>query len=325
MTMLDEGFNNPLETALDSGVNSLARGQNITFTRYSKQVLPQDGYVFWVVNGPPITVKGSLHYGTEQVQDEDQTIGVNAVIFTAEQEVAEFNRLNPGTLWVADWQTPSGATIQIAFSKRGPFYAQAGLYHYSGFAVYPALAAQLINTVSALPPGPIVSNSLPIWLNLPNVLPGINSFAPNVPVYASYLVPENVQPPYIVAHIEPNETRAIGAFPIMQWTGVSPVNGFYDLPASQLMADRVKLTFYGLTAQQGMAWLSAIISYSAWTDAFGFMNSPAFRDEKREQSEITAIAMKKTMTIHASYYLNTADALARNLILSAGFSSITTE
>lgn len=307
MSLLTEPSGNGLQGALEQGLRGISYEQSLTFSLYLRQTVAQDGYVFWVATNNSVTIPGSLHYGTEQVQDEDQTIGVNSVIFTATQEISEFNAVNSGQLWVADWQTPSGSTIQIAFSRRGPIYQQAGLFHYSGFAVYPALASQFIASRLDLPVGPIVSNSLPIWL-------AQNSFAP---VYASFLVPENIVPPYIVAHIDPEFTTPLGAFPVYQWPGTSPSSNLYDLPSSQLMQDRVQLTLYGFTNQTAIQYLSSLMDYSLNTDDFGFCNSPAIRDEKRKQAEITAIAMKKSIEILASYYQGTADAVARRLILSA--------
>ncbi len=300
----------PLAAALEKGVNFLSSNQSITFAQYNKVVLSQDGYVFWVASGVTADFVGSLHYITDRKQDEDQTIAANRFIFTAEEEITQFNTVSPTTMWIGAW-TVDGSTIQIAFADRGSFYQQANQWHYSGYAVYPALSAQLVNSAADLPTGPIVSNSLPIWLSQ-------NTFAP---VYPSFLVPDNVVPPYIVAHIEPSLTEAIGAFPIYQWPGTTVPNSgaspLHNLPSSQLMTDTVKLTLYGLTNDQATAYLVSLIEYSYDSDAFGFQNSPAIQDEKRTQVEIAALAMKKTITIRASYYTSTSDAIARRLILSA--------
>ena len=306
----------PLAAALEAGVNTLSGNQSITFRQYARTVLADDGFVFWVATGQKADFKGSLHYITDRHQDEDQTLAANRFIFSALEEVTAFNTVSPSTMWIGSWAA-DGATVQIAFADRGSFYQQADLWHYSGYAVYPALASQLVNSAADLPVGPIVSNSLPIWLTQ-------NSVAP---VYPSFLVPDNIQPPYITAHIEPGETEALGAFPMLQLPGVlvpsSDPSPFYNFPSSQLMRDRVRLTLYGLNNAQAIRYLCELIDYSLATDAFGFCNSPAIRDEKRTQPEIAAIAMKKTIEIHASYYQGTADALARRYILSAGFTLTT--
>ncbi|MDE2104857.1 MAG: hypothetical protein KGL39_46905 [Patescibacteria group bacterium] len=320
MSLLTESALNGLPISLYAGVEQISEGQTLTFNRYTKATISQDGYVFWVAGGKTLSATGSLHYATSQEQSEDQTIGINAVLFTSEQQVTEFNAISDTTLWVADWQTPGGNTIQIAFSRQGPYFPQSQLWHYSGFAVYPALASQLVQSASDLPLGPIVSDSLPIWLALPTSLPTVAGFqAPTIPVYPSFLVPSNITPPYIVAHVE--ATQALGSFPILTWPGnPSPLTALQPMADSQLMADTVRLTFYGTNNQQARQWFNGLIQYSLNTDAFGFMSSPAFRDDKRTQSEISAIAMKKTLSFKASYYQQTADAFARRLILSASVS-----
>ena len=305
----------PLAASLEAGLASLSKNQSISFTQYTRVVLSEDGYVFWVASSTKADFNGSLHYITDRQQDEDQTLAMNRFIFTATEEITQLNTVSPSTMWIGTWIV-DGTSIQIAFSDRGSFYQQADLWHYSGYAVYPALASQLVATSADLPTEPIVSNSLPIWL-------AQNTFAP---VYPSFLVPDNVKPPYIVAHIEPGETEAIGSFPVLTWPGTTLLNSgaspLHNLPSSQLMRDTVRLTMYGLNNQQAIQFYVSLIEYSRNTDDFGFCNSPAIRDEKRTQVEITSIAMKKTLTIMASYYQSTADALARRLILSA---SITTQ
>lgn len=305
-----------LQAALDSGLEQISDNQTVTFQQYTKYTFSEDGYVFWVATGNVVPFAGSLHILDDRRQDEDQTMAANQIVFTAEQEVSQLNSVAPGTMWVGSWQVDD-TTLQVAFSSTGMNYQQAGLWHYRGFAVYPALASQLIDSAADLPVGPIVSNSLPIWLSQ-------NSMAP---VYASFLVPDNVVPPYIIAHIDPNNTIALQAFPLFDWSARTNPNGdpspLYELPSWQLMRDTVKLTFYGFTNQQAIQFYAALMDYSVNTDNFGFCNSPAIVDDKRTQVEIAALAMKKTMVIQASYYQGTADAIARRLILSAGFSSIT--
>lgn len=312
MGIVNETSQQGLAAALAAGVASISQNQTVVFTQYTKIVLSQDGYVFWVKSAVSQSFTGSLHYITHTEQAEDETIGINSVVFTATEEVTAFNSIDPQTMWIANFAVNGGGSILIAFSDRAAFYQQASLWHYRGFAVYPALQAQLVNSSADLPIEPIVSNSLPIWLSQ-------NSVAP---VYPSFLVPDNVVPPYIVAHIEPKDTVAIGSFPIYQWPGTpTPPTALQPMASSQLMQDRVQLTLYGLNNQQAIQYYVGLVEYSTSNDAnggtFGFMNSPSIQDEKRTQSEITAIAMKKTLTILASYYIGTADAIARRLILSA--------
>ncbi|KGC12896.1 hypothetical protein DM48_372 [Burkholderia gladioli] len=307
------GTQSQLASTLAAGVDQISQSQEITFTRYSQSVLASDGYVFWVNTGQTQTVKGSLHQVTDQQQNEDETIDINRIIFTALDPIDDFNTVAPTDLFIGEIDG-----IKFSFNARGSLYRQANLYHYVGNAVYPALASQLIDSAADLPAGPIVSNSLPIWLA---------QSTPQLPIYPSYLVPANVVPPYVVAHIEPDATEA-PSFPDYVWPGtVVPNSGgspLHNLPSSQLAKDRVRLTMYGLNNQQAIQFYASLIDYSLNTDNFGFGNSPAIKDAKRTQSELNVIAMKKTLDIDAWYFQTTSDAIARRLILEAGFSSITT-
>lgn len=165
MGIADEAVTSPgiLEAALEAGLNSISQNQSIPFVQYTKSTIPTDGYVFWVASGVTADFKGSLHYITDRRQEEDETVAMNRVIFTAQEEVTELNAVSPNTMWIGTWEV-DGTEIRIAFSDHGAFYEQAGLWHYGGYAVYPALASQLVQSASDLPVGPIVSNSLPIWL-----------------------------------------------------------------------------------------------------------------------------------------------------------------
>lgn len=315
MPSIAESLNSQSQLAdtLAAGVKTLSLDQQITFTQYSQNTIPTDGYVFYVNTGATTTIQGSLHYATDRRQNEDETIDIDRVIFTALEQIDVFNEAAPGDLFIGTFDG-----LQFSFSARGSFYKQANLYHYVGNAVYPALASQLVDSPSDLPAGPIVSNSLPIWL-------AQTTFeTTTIPVYASYLVPANVVPPYVTVHIEPSLTE-VPSFPIDVWPGnPSPLTALQPMPSTQLAKDRVRLTLYGFTSQQAIQYFHALIEYSLNTDNFGFGNSPAIRDEKRTQTELGVIAMKKTIEIDAWYFQSTADAIARRLILEAGFSSITT-
>lgn len=305
------GAQSQLADGLAAGVNTLSLNQTIVFTQYSQTVLPVDGYVFWINTGVTTSVQGSLHYSSDRQQNEDETIDINRVIFTALSQIDTFNTAAPNDLFIGTFEG-----IRFSFNARGSFYQQANLFHYLGNAVYPALASQLVDDPATIPVEPIVSNSLPIWLSQ-------NSFAP---VYPSFLVPANVVPPYITAHIEPEMTEA-PSFPIYGWPGTTESGSpapLHDLPSTQLAKDRVRLTLYGFNNQKAIQYLVSLIEYSLDSDAFGFGNSPVPKDQKRTQSELNVIAMKKTIDIDAWYFQGTSDAIARRLILSAGFSSITT-
>ena len=309
MGIANEVSLNPLEAALASGIESISQDQQVVFTQYTKYTMPQDGYVFWVATTNTATFTGSLHAIADRNQDDDQTIGLNRILFTSEKEITQFNVASPTTMWIGAF-----GLLKVVFAGRGSLYQQSGVWHYSGYAVYPALESQLVASSASLPVGPIVSNSLPIWLSL-------NTFAP---VYSSYLVPDNVLPPYIVAHIEPGDTEILQQYPIYQWPGTvgTGVDPLHSLPSVQLMRDKVRLTLYGFTNATAIQYYTSLLDYSLNTDNFGFCNAPSIRDEKRTQVEIAAIAMKKTIEIVASYYQGTADAIQRRLILSAAVAAV---
>jgi hypothetical protein len=129
---------------------------------------------------------------------------------------------------------------------------------------------------------------------------------PGIPIYPSFLVPANIAPPYGVVHIEPGRTVAMQAAPRLN----STVSHF------QLAMDHVRVTLYGYTNAQALDWADTVNQYSFDTDAFGVMNMPLMRDEKRQQQEISALAMKKTIEFDVSYYQTRINDLARQLILS---------
>ena len=318
MSLINEGAGqqSQLQAALDQGLASLSRNQTITFTMYQKTTLALDGSVFWVATGNTQIVNGSLHYGVDKRQNEDETIAINRVTFTSEYQIQLFDAESPSTLFIGTFDG-----LQFSFSRQGDFYQQSNLWHYVGDAVYPALSSQLVASSAALAAlAPIVSNSLPIWLSQ-------NTFAP---VYPSYLVPDNITPPYIVAHIDPDETEAVASFPTI-WNGYSSSSGIgyfaigvsaigtisQTFGSSQLMKDKVRLTLYGFNNQLALQYLVSLMDYSLNYGTFGFMNSPSIKDDKRTQVEMSMIAQKKHIDIIASYYQSTADAIARNLIVSA--------
>lgn len=315
MPSIAESLNNQnqLQETLQAGVRTISQDQQVAFTIYSRQTLSPDDYVFYVNTGVTTIARGSLHITVDRQQNEDETVDVNRIVFTSLVQVDVFDQIAPGDLLIGIFDGE-----QFAFRSQGPFYQQAGLYHYFGEAVYPALASQLIDSEADLPAGPIVTNSLPIWLTQTTV------GEQTIQVYPSYLVPANIVPPYVVAHVEPDMTE-VPSFPIYVWPGApTPPTALQPMASTQLAKDRVRLTLYGFSNQLAIQYLVSLIEYSLDTENFGFGNSPAIRDAKRTQTELSVVAMKKVIDIDAWYLQSTSDAIARRLILSAGFSSITT-
>ena len=319
------GQQSGLQAALNQGLQSIDHDQTVTFTQYTKTILPADGYVFWVQTGTTTTVNGSIHYAIEKQQNEDETIAINRVIFSSEDEIQVFDSVSPTTIFIGTFDG-----LQFAFSSQGRFYAQAGVWHYQGDAVYPALSSQLVTSSAGLAAlEPIVSNSLPIWL-------GLTAYGT---VYPSFLVEDNIAPPYIVAHIGEEDTEALAPIALSVIDNSTParfvevssgvyltnqtgnqiaVAARYNQTSSQLMRDRVRFTLYGFTNQQAVSFRDYLFQYSMNTDAFGVCGiEPVIRDAKRTQREIGVIAQKKTFTMDVSYYQSAVSSVAQSLILSA--------
>lgn len=306
-----------IQAALDAGVEQVSGEQEVAFRQYTRVQLTSDGTVFWVATQERVNAKGSLHYATDRHQAEDETIAANQFLFNSETEITQFNAVAPSVMWIGTWPV-AGGTLRVAFAQRGNYFREAQVWHYSGFAIYPALQTQIIDDEADLPAGPIVSNSLPIWLTQ-------NDLAP---VYPSFLVPDNIAPPYVVVHIPPEATETLCAAPAVgPWPGsVQPDTGaspLHYLSVSQLCRDTVEITLYGFSNASAWQYLANLYEASESGSApFGFANSPAILDEKRPQVELAAIAQKKRIVILANYDQGAADTVARRLILAAAVSDV---
>lgn len=315
------GAKTPLGAAIAEGVETLSLNQTIRFTKYIRLVLPYDGYLFWVradlvssaalynvmkynqaqygqpedLTSKPITflAKGSLHYATTMTQMEDESFGLNTVVFTSLGPINDLNEVASSTMYIGDFQG-----IRFAFSQRGPFYQQADTYHYRGEAIYPSMETQIIDDLRTFNTKDlVVSNSLPVWLGLDQLMP----------MYPSYLVPDNIVPPYGSVHISPDDTSAIQAIPLLGAKGSH----------NQLVRDRVRITLYGMRNFNALDYQDMILQYIERNDdVMGLMNTPIVRDEKRQQNELSVIAMKKTIIFEVSYYQLRVRDVARQLILS---------
>lgn len=312
---------------LSAGVGLISGEQRVTFRRYVRLILPLDGYAFWVradivapgalLSGSPfadslfnsnvrlagpttatppvnsLSVAGSLHYVTDNQQNEAEGFSTNNILFTAKEEVEALTAVSPRELLIGEFDG-----LQFAFSHRSALYRQADLFHYSGFAVYPTMKTQIIDSVAEIDVrSVIVSNSLPVWLTL-------NAF---MPMWPSFLVDDNIRPPYCAVHIPPESTKALQAAPYIDENGSH----------WQLTQDTVRLTMYGLNNQQALAFLDYINAYSLNDGALGIMNSPLPRDEKSTQAELNILAQKKTMEIDVSYYQAQVRSIALKHIRSA--------
>lgn len=318
-----------MKGALSAGLDVIDLEQTVTFTLYRRVVLPADGFVFWVKadllnpsalpnSGPAnsftanqaggteapalsFEARGSLHHTTINRQDPEESFSVHRMIFTSKDEVADLAAVAPDHLYLAltDGQ-------RYTFSSRSMWYRQAGLYHYTGDAVYPSLATQIVDNPLALNvTDRVVSNSLPVWL-------GLNKF---FPLYPSMLIPDNIDPPYASVHIGEDDTSPMQS------------GAIHDAQGSrwQLAKDNVRIVTYGVRNDTIMDWLDYVNDFTiANPGILGVMNSPIPRDAKRGQTEISAIAQRKVLNIDASYYQSRMQALSRQLITQAFVSNFLT-
>jgi hypothetical protein len=283
-----------------AGLSTISVDQTIPFTQYIRHVLPLDGYVFWL-RTQQTTIQGSLHVGADKQQNEDETISVNRVIFTTGEEVQLFNAIQPNTIWVGE-----SSGVRFAFSRSGPRFKAAGLFHYVGDAVYPAMETQLVDVGQQLSDATlVVSNSLPAWLTLASYSPvWLDPPNPRVTLFPSFAVPDNLPPPYGTVHVLPESTTALQAVPLLDRVSNH----------AQLATDRVRITLYGLTNDAACDFLDLVISFSSDTDVIGLMNAPIIRDEKRTQAELGILAMKKTIEFDVSYYQLRVNNIARQMV-----------
>lgn len=208
--------------AIGAGLEQLDLSQEITFQKYSRIVLPLDGYIFWQPT-TTLTVTGALHYAQDIIQEEDETLGLASVSFSTQKPIADFTDMPIDAIYVATFNG-----VRFAFSRQGGFFQPAALWHYQGHSIYPAMASQLLDTPGVLDPSRVVvSNSLPIWLAMNgyrSVLTG--GFSNGLTLYPSKAVPANLPPPYGSVHIGDGDTRALQSVPRIQMVNVqltSPV------------------------------------------------------------------------------------------------------
>lgn len=302
----------PLNANLRAGLDAISYDQTVVFTKYVKLVLPLDGFVFWVLaslspasSSAPLTVvaKGSLHYSTRKVQDDSEVYGLSTVVFNSEVPLhQDLSLIGPNEIYIGAIDD-----ISFAFSNRADWYQQAGIYHYSGDAVYPFMQSQIINDRSQLlARDMVVSNSLPLWLALNNYAP-FYGFGNSIPLYPSKLIPPNTLPPYGSVQIAPEGTTSIASTPRL-----SRHSSHY-----QLSKDVVRIVLTGCDNPTAMNFFDCVMQYSQDYNYIGLMNSPVIQDEKVAQSELGILAMRKRIEFEVSYVQNTARDIARQLITQA--------
>lgn len=340
MVEIDElfGSKTPMAGDLQAGLKTLALDQKIGFALYGRVVLPLDGFVFWVradllaqptfsslvtaaqlaaieemgdaLPGDPIDdsnpyivqASGSLHYGSDVRQEETETYAANRVVFTTTDEVAVLSAISPNTMWIGQFEG-----LRFGFSALSMRYRQAGLWHYSGFAIYPDVGPNVIDAVTQFSNSQVLSNSTPAWLGLNSYRPPY-AFWQNPPtIFPGFLAPANEPPPFATAHVIPDSTMAVASAPTIDH-GTST--------HTQLCSERVRVTLWGTRNNAALDFVDMVYQYTLDTEVFGLMGMPVTRDEVRTQSELGVLAMKKSITFEISYLQHRMNDIATQTIRS---------
>lgn len=266
------------------------------------------GHEFTVVVNQAITeagelplsliAKGSLHVAIETQQEEDASIDVNTVTFNTFEDIKPFNEVGTDYTYIGLYDN-----IRFSFTSRRNYYEAANLYHYIGEAIYSVNDPLIIDNPNDFNPTLTISDSLPIWINMPNYVPPYSTaFTCSIPLYPSFLVDDNMIPPFGVVHIE--DTESLSASPIFD-----SING-----QTQLCRDEVKVTLYGVDNNTAGTFLAFVEQYSEDWNKIGMANMPSIRDVKRTQSELNIISKKKEIKFLVNYLQSVARDEARQFI-----------
>lgn len=323
MALLSEMDNpqSPMNAELQAGLAVLSGSETVTFTQFVRQVLPLDGFVFWVRSdlltpsavtaagvtvAAPVEIAGSLHVTSNVVQEAAEHFARKEAIFTTAAEVNELSADSPNELWIAygPGNTP------YAFSAHAPFYQMAGLWHYTGEMLHPSARNFIVDSADQLDlTNVIASNSLPFWLSF-----GVQStqpwYAPRMafPLYPDKLVPLNAPEPYGVVEIP--STTPLTAAPYISSTSSH----------LQLAHDHVKITLYGVRNGPAQDFVDAVFTFSqtAFPQAMGIMTDrPVVQDISEGQREFGIRAARKLVEFDVSYYQSRVNDFAQQLITDA--------
>lgn len=321
-----------MHAALNAGINTVSNFQQLTFDKYVRLILPMDGFVFWAkasllvdtmlfsayrfnaaalkevtqsaFSGNQVIARDvDVHYSTQNTQNEENADVINKVVVTSATLIEGLQEVGPYVMYLA---TIDG--IRFSFSSRGFLQQNANIYHYAGNAVYASMATQVIDDPNDLDvENVVVSNSLPIWLsfNYYNNQPWEPFGNKTMPLYPSYLIPNNLPPPFAAVHIIPESTQVL--------TGAPYLGPMYQ--HLQLTKERVKITLYGERNGDAQDFVDFVLQQSMNYEQFGIMNMPTLRDEKKTQVELGTIAIKKSIEFEINYYQTRIRDIARELIL----------
>lgn len=296
-----------LAGVLHAAVETISARQQITFTRYVRRVLPLDGFVYWVKaaivedDGQSVapftrTVTGSLHRQACVEQTETVSQTVNTLIFTPLEAIDDFTAPGSDALWTGEYDG-----VRFAFSRMDSQYTRSGIFHYMGRAILPAMLPQLIDDPAQLDEDRVICNSLPVWLSMDTI----------APVWPAFLVPRDITPPWIAVDIR--ETRPLSAAPAI----VPDAEVASAAYRSHFCSDRVRVTLYGFSNDQALAFVDGVVERACLTEEYGISNIPVVHEEKLNQPEIDALARRKYVDFEINYHQCITRALSRQRIRQA--------
>jgi hypothetical protein len=140
---------------------------------------------------------------------------------------------------------------------------------------------------------------------MPNYVPPYPGFTCPLPLYPSYLVTDNLSPPFGAVHIEDTETIEMGS-------SFGP-----RLQQSQLCKEKVKIHLYGADNLMASNFVAFVEQYSLDWMKLGLSDSPAIKDLKLTQPEFKILAQRKMVEFNINYRQNVARDEARQFILGA--------
>jgi hypothetical protein len=127
---------------------------------------------------------------------------------------------------------------------------------------------------------------------MPNYVPPYPGFICPLPLYPSYLVTDNLSPPYGSVHIEDSECIELGSV-------FGP-----RLQQSQLVKEKVRVHLYGADNLMASNFVAFVEQYSLDWMKLGLSDSPAIRDIKLAQPEFKILAQRKQVEFNINYRQN---------------------
>lgn len=324
MVGISEAFKSgtPLASALADGLKDISYNATVRFSPYVRLVMPLDGYVFWVnasllgakklkqfnlcsSSVGDVDVACAIHASTDTLQNDDESLDMSTLVITTREEVRPFHDAVGDVLWMGNFEG-----IRFAINTQSNYYAQAGLHHYIGATIYPAMMTQFIDTLDDLDAKRLIaSNSLPIWIAM---FAERSKFVwlpqPAMPFFPAFLVTDNLTPPYAIIDVKDGESEAMQGGALLSST----------MSRSLLVSDRVEIITYGAGNDDIMDLVDFVTGAAQGTDLvpMGVMNTPVVTDVKRTQAEANILGQKKSVTFQVDYYQASTRAMAERYILS---------